>query len=682
MSDSQSATKPAIGTTAWLTLAGMICLTFLVYWPSLHGGFLFDDRYYVESPDIHVTTLEPGAWIRAALSQAGTNQFRALSMLSFAANYYFTGLDPFWLKLTNVVIHACNGLLLFFLLRELFGLWKMCNARARAAPRELDLIAVAIAGAWLLLPINLTGVAYVSQRLESLANLFVFLGLLWYLRARRASYAGGPSKALWISLGVCMVLGLSAKESAALLPLYTACAEFAITRFRNSDGKWNKSALWLHITVLVVPLVAGLIWVSGWIFRANAGIRTFTIGERLLTEPRVLTDYIQWTLLPNLNVLTFYHDDIPVSHSLIDPPTTLAAIVFLAALLGVALWQRARRPLLCLGILWFFAGHSMTATIIPLELVFEHRNYFPSLGLLLAVASLLALEPGVKRAGLKIFAASALTVFFAFTTFLRAEEWSNPLRLAYSEALKRPQSPRAQYELARTLILITRDGDNTTLMKDSIKILERTSLLPNSGIAPLQALIYVTARAHRPIDPAWWQAIVSKLEQNPPSQTDIDSIVFLFHCQLGGDCPPQKQELLDAFTTALSKSGGNVYLTAAYADFAFNELGDVVLAERMFRAALAARPQVPVYHSNLIVFLIATKQFDAADSAMLQLAALNRFGSLDSMLEQLRTRLAAARNATNAETPALQPPRAQPDSSAHPRDFHDRTRDANRLPTR
>jgi len=347
---------------AWLVLAGLATLTALVYWPSLYGGFIFDDSIYVQSPEVRVTTLRLGDWVNAALSQAGSNQFRALSMLSFAANYYFTGMDPFWLKLTNVHIHLLNGLLLFLVLRELFRLHSLVREKhdSGMTEQQFDLIAAVIAGAWLLLPINLTGVAYVSQRLESLANVFVFLGLFLYLHVRRKLYTGsGSATMLWIGLVICLGLGISAKESAALLPLYTACAEFAITGFRNRDGHLSRPALWTHALLLILPLIAGLIWISTWVFHSIAGFRSFSIGERLLTEPRVLADYIGWTLLPNLNSLSFYHDDLAISHSLLDPPTTLPAILMLLALLGVAIWQHKARPLFCLGILWFFAGHQV-----------------------------------------------------------------------------------------------------------------------------------------------------------------------------------------------------------------------------------------------------------------------------------------------------------------------------------
>lgn len=654
---------------AWLVFAALMLLTVAVYWPALDGGYLFDDTIYVvDNTDVHVSTLHAGEWAKAALSQAGALQFRALSMLSFAANYYFTGLDPFWFKLTNVGIHALNGFLLFLLLRELFRLRTETTDAARSeSGSTFDLVAATIAGVWLLLPINLTAVAYVSQRMEALANVFVFIGLLGYLRVRRRQYwrSSGNSLALLGYLMVFTGLGLCAKESAVLLPLYTMCIEIAVTGFRNNDGKVNRPVVWTHVAVLVLPIVAGAIWLSGWIFKSAASIRTFSIGERLLTEPRVLLDYIGWTLLPNLKSLTFYHDDLAVSHGLLDPPTTLLAIVALIGLLGFAFWQRKARPLFCLGILWFFAGHALTATVIPLELVFEHRNYFPSVGLLLAAASLLALEPGLRLPAAKALLATGFIAFCAFTTLLRAEEWSHPLRLAYAEALKRPDSPRAQYELARTLIVAAGSDEKSPLIDDSIKILQRNAYQPNSGIAALQALIFLNGRAHRDIDPAWWQAIVKKLQAHAPSQTDVSVLVFLFHCQLRGECPPQKQELFDAFTAALTTSEGNVNLMSAYADFAFRELDDRALAEQMYREVIATKPQVPVYRANLVRFLIAIEQFDAAESALAGLDGLNRLGSLDPMIAALKTELAAAKTAptaAGAETyPAADVVPAKPD---------------------
>ena len=628
---------------AWIVFALLLLLTAAVYSPSLRGGYFFDDSiYFVDNPDVHVDTLDSGAWWRAATTQCGINLLcRPLSSITFAANYYFSGLDPYWPKLTNLAIHLLNGLALFALLRALLRLW----AAVRGRDGAFDLGAAAIAGAWLLLPINFTGVAYVSQRMEALANLFVFLGLFWYLRERHRVWLGGGREwRLWLALLISTVAGLTAKEDAALLPLYTGVCEFAFTGFRNRDRRWSRGAVGAHVAFLLVPFVAGLLWIGPRAVHGFSSRREFTLLERLLTELRVLVDYIDWTLLPQLNALTFYHDDILPSHGLLDPASTALCGLALLALLGLALWQRARRPLFCLGILWFFAGHAMTATIVPLELVFEHRNYFPSLGLLLATVSLLAFEPVVpSRAPLRALALGAVLAFFSFTTYLRAQEWSHPLRLAYSEALKRPDSQRAQYSLAHTLILASKEPDSP-LIAQSIEILQRDAASPRSGIASLQALIFLSARAQHPIDPSWWQAMERKLQQHTPSQTDVQAIIFLYHCQRRGECPKQVPELLAVFQAALAKSE-DVDLMSAYGEFALLDLGDAPLAERMYRGAAEARPQVAVYRANLVRFLIATGQFAAADTALAELERLNRFGAQDVTVTELREQLRAARDA-------------------------------------
>jgi hypothetical protein len=239
--------------------------------------------------------------------------------------------------------------------------------------------------------------------------------------------------------------------------------------------------------------------------------------------------------------------------------------------------------------------------------------------------------------------AAGFIAFCAFTTFLRAEEWSHPLRLAYTEALKRPQSARAQYSLALTLIEVAGKNDKSPLIDEAVKILENNASQADSGITALQALIYINGHAHRPIDPRWWQAIVQKLQTRAPSQTDIGAIIFLFHCQMDGDCPLQKQELLETFTAALIRSGGNANLTAAYADFALRELGDVELAERMSRETVAANPSVPVYRENLIWLLIATGQFDKCETELAILQESNHLGSLDMDIAKLQQVLAEAR---------------------------------------
>ena len=64
--------------------------------------------------------------------------------------------------------------------------------------------------------------------------------------------------------------------------------EFALTRFRNNDGRISRPLVATNIVILLLPLIAGLAWISTWIFHSITDYREFSTAERLLTEPRVV----------------------------------------------------------------------------------------------------------------------------------------------------------------------------------------------------------------------------------------------------------------------------------------------------------------------------------------------------------------------------------------------------------
>ena len=627
---------------AWAVAAGGMLICFAIYAPGLRGAFVFDDSTFViANTMMHVTTLDLSDWAAAALSFPAGHQGRWLGMLSFAANHYFTGLDPFWLKLTNLGIHLANGLLVFAMLRALFALGAEYHRKNGQRPTfDAPLAAATLAVLWLVLPINLTGVLYVSQRLESLSNTFVFFGLWWYLAARR-EYARGQkgTRGLWLSLVVGTTLGSLVKESAVLLPLYALCIEIAITRGRGPDGRLSRPLVALYTLLIGVPFLLGTVWLFSWIGSASSYARPFGTFDRLLTEARVLVDYIHWTLIPQPESLTLYHDDVVVSHGLLDPPSTLMSIIGLATLVGIALWQRVRSPLFSLGVLWFFSGHLLTGTVIPLMLAFEHRNYFPSTGLLLAGASLVALEHGLSRARVRVALAACLFAFYAFTTWMRAEEWSDPLRLALSEANKRPDSSAAQYELARVLLYSRRAGEAEPMTKQAFEVLERASHIPNSDILHEQLLIVGHAQLNEPVDPAWWASLIDKLRQRPPTTADIAGLMDLASCYRNRVCAGDLGNLRTAFEAAVGHAGTDGVLLSAYGQFIEDHLNDPALAEQQFRAALAVAPQETTTHTNLIVFLIHHGRFDEARREIDSLRKLSHFGSLDATLAKLEAML-------------------------------------------
>ncbi len=177
---------------------------------------------------------------------------------------------------------------------------------ATRADFDGGIAAAALAGLWLLLPINLTAVLYVVQRLESFAATFTFLGLWWYLHARLRVWRGeGGSLGLWASIIIGTGVGILAKETAIVLPLYALLVEVCITGGRNRDGRLSRSGLRPSMSSrLLVPFVVGVIWMWGRFLNVDilTGHDTYLV-DRLLTEARVLVDYIGWTLAPSLDAL-------------------------------------------------------------------------------------------------------------------------------------------------------------------------------------------------------------------------------------------------------------------------------------------------------------------------------------------------------------------------------------------
>jgi len=90
--------------------------------------------------------------------------------------------------------------------------------------------------------------------------------------------------------------------------------------------------------------------------------------------------------------------------------------------LGLGLGLLRRSPLATFEILFLFAGHRLESTLIPLELAFEHRNYLPSLGLILAAADLIGSATGALARFRPVIAALGLLALFSLS-FARSWVW-------------------------------------------------------------------------------------------------------------------------------------------------------------------------------------------------------------------------------------------------------------------
>ena len=415
-----------------------LAVAIFVFWPALSGPFLLDDEANLQlmGADGGITSFEQLLnFIFSIESEFG----RVLSMLSFVIN------DQHWpgyawsFKYTNLLIHVLNGILIFVLARQI-------GRRIISDSGQVYLIALATMALWLLHPIQLSTMMTVVQRMTQLMMLFSLLGLICFMQGREIVTQHKIRGYVWMSLGIGLggMLSVLSKENGILLPLYALVLEGTIIRASGLPKPqywrlWSSVFLGLPVLVLVITTVLDAHTHSVDIYK----VRDFTLVERLLTEARILVDYLHLILVPHVGGTGLFHDDYLISRGLLDPPSTLFAVIFWVVLGVGAFVLRARLPIVAFAVLWFLAGHSLESSIIPLEIYFEHRNYLPMVGIVFAEAYYLL----VATRKLKPITASILILIiggYGFLSYQSSFIWGNAPLLANVWAEENPTSIRAQ----------------------------------------------------------------------------------------------------------------------------------------------------------------------------------------------------------------------------------------------
>lgn len=479
-------------------LAGIIFLTWHIYEPGLRGGFLFDDFANLPSlgatgPIDHWATF----W-RYVTSGHADPTGRPIALLSFLLDAQDWPAAPYPFKRTNLLLHLLNGVLLALLLRRLGR--RCIRSKDYSPPDDLpgnylriDLAAVLAASLWLLHPLFVSTTLYIVQREAILPATFTLIGLLLWLRGRQTMQQGGiVSGWIWIicGLGGCTLLATLSKANGILLPALALVIEYVLLRptyraasasprqasefsglnpnkslnysVHSREGMAYRGAMIL-LAWLPTAAVTAYLLQQGWNGFAHgiSSVRAWTLGQRLLTEPRVLMDYLDLLWLPRPFTPGLFNDQIQASTTPWSPMTTLPALFAVAGLLIVSWLTRRRWPAAAAAVLFYFVGQSLESSTVALELYFEHRNYLPAMLMFWPLALWLcsAYPPALptaeatagtppQRSAITRFAKPALAILlvlgFGMMTHAAAGLWGDVNDQALLWARLNPDSPRAQ----------------------------------------------------------------------------------------------------------------------------------------------------------------------------------------------------------------------------------------------
>ena len=373
----------------------LLILIVLVYSNTFNAAWHLDDfTNILDNTNVHVSKLSMDSLsrsVRAPFTDPANPKpglsglYRPVAMLTFAFNWYLGGREVFGYHLVNISIHCLTSCLLYF---TILSLLRTPNLRDRFQGNE-HFIALLATALWALHPVQTQAVTYIVQRMASLAALFYLAGIYLFLKGRSAR-APGRRYLLFGSCLLCYLLAMGTKRNTVTLPAAWLLIEIV---FYMAPGFLKRTKIKLIGAAVVIGLVLfyGLLlfyWQENPLSTIAAGYqhRPFTLTERLLTEFRVMVFYLSQLFYPVPQQFSIVHD-FALSKSLLNPWTTMGALLIICTLISGAFYCLRRNALWSFSILFFFLGHSVESTIFPLELVFEHRNYLPSLFLFLPVAA-------------------------------------------------------------------------------------------------------------------------------------------------------------------------------------------------------------------------------------------------------------------------------------------------------
>ncbi len=441
----------------------LLALCYLVYIPGLSGGFVFDDY-------INITKLAEIRSGPSPLSAYLSWSDRPISFLSFLLNDITWPSTAYGFLLTNISLHVlCAVLLLwvFFLTSRTLGI---CE-------QQSQWIAVLGSGFWMLHPLFVSTTLYIVQRMTILSAIFVLCSLIVYLKGRELV---SLNKALgwWLLIAgtvVFGVAGLLSKQNAALLPLFFILFEYIL--FYDKKNRNAKFKLWLaaygFVPVLIL-IAAVFIWMSTWLPLYEH--RNFDLGERLLTQSRILIYYILLLVVPKTSTNGVHFENIEISRGLFDPVSTFFSIVAIVSIIILAVKYKKKYRVLSFSILFYFCAHIMESSFISLELYFEHRNYLPTMMFFFALSYSISIL--MKRKSKLAFSIIVILIStYGFTTYARSSLWGDQLLLMSVWTENNPGSSRNYQEGTMIANMVKRPDISLQFLKEGKEYLPEDPIL-------------------------------------------------------------------------------------------------------------------------------------------------------------------------------------------------------------
>jgi protein O-mannosyl-transferase len=429
-----------------LPLIILCVLGAVAYWNSFSAPLVFDDTL----------TIERNAGVQFGDYLKPSSLFsRSILYLTFTLNYRWGGQDVWGYHLVNLLFHLLNGILIFFIAKQLFSKLVIQSDR-------VVLYSVLSAAFFLVHPVQTESVTYISSRSEVLSTTFYLIAFLLFVR-RPVTKIGFLFSFV---VGLFFLLGLGVKETVISLPAVMMLYDWLFLSNARLEGPLQR---WRFYVSFVLGGFAAAYYLVTRTLAASIGPAAGNLPPwpYFLTQLRVITRYMRLIVLPTGLNLDY---DFSPSTSLLEP-AVLACAAIIVSLLAVAYYLRHRKPLFSFSIFWFFLTLAPTSSVVSIrDVIFEHRLYLPLIGIGFSlplvceqVSELLARK--LKLRWKPVTIGSALIVTWIALTHFRNDVWADDARLWKDVAAKSPHKERSY---ANLFLIYAKRGDYEQSMKAAL----------------------------------------------------------------------------------------------------------------------------------------------------------------------------------------------------------------------
>ena len=379
-----------------------ICI--IIYANSLFNPFIWDDSWLIQDNPLIRSFVNLPKIFQVNLSYSRgvftSNFYRPLQSLSYMFDYHFSGLSPFGYHLVNIILHALNAILVYFLV--------LLITRQKVISFITSLL-------FAVHPIHNEAVTYISGRADLLVAFFILLSVILFIVY--SNYVKLKRSVFYLVSVLCFIFALLSKELAIILPLALIMYDLA---FRRNNLRSFSSFIRTYSLFILIDLVYILLRLTILKFTGELALTGYySLYSRFIILCHGFSIYFNLLLLPfDLHMCRIFS----LYLSLFNPITFFSVLSFVLTIILLIYSFRKSKII-------FFAGAWYTILLLPQSGIYpinafvsDHFLYLSSIGFFLLIVFLLSKYFSKK---IILIITLILACFYATTTTINNYTWRN-----------------------------------------------------------------------------------------------------------------------------------------------------------------------------------------------------------------------------------------------------------------